>query len=262
MRRIYEYSQSDDPFAKEPQGVCLALSSQWIVARAKWRADGGTGTWSDASWMGPKNKMAEHVDRIYTALRAARTSVDRQLQTLMAQELDRFNQEKTALVKQQRRRATNKAALVAADDASPAIPGYSNDDLVRRFSQIDVPSLPRMLDAVRKDIAGQANLVGAVHSYDAVQSTAAGAQVCSLDVGYNLIDVRDSHLAEGGGAHAIAAEISSNETRLFDPNYGEWLSVPPTNARTSLSTQLGFMLQSIYSVSSIQTLSVIHFRPA
>src|SRR5262245_50084895 len=151
MRRIYEYSQSDDPFAKEPAGVCLALSSQWIVARARWRAADGTGTWSDASWMGPKNKMAEHVDRIYASLRAARTSVDRQLQTRMNEELERFNQEKTSLIKQQRRRATYKAAQ-AADDATPVIPGYTQEDLVQRFSQIEVPTLPRMLDAVRKDI--------------------------------------------------------------------------------------------------------------
>jgi len=261
MKRLYEFSQSADKFEKEPAGVCQALSAQWIVARAKWQAAGGRGAWADASWMGARKDMSEHVDRIYAATRAARKAVALQEESLMKQEIQRFSQEKAALLTQQQRRAPNMSAPLAADEAPPpAVPGYTEADLERRLGAIHVPTLPRMLEAVMNDIAGQANLSGAVHTHGNAQSTAAAHKVCSLNVGYNLVDVRDRSLASEGGAHAIAAEIRMNETRLFDPNWGEWVSVPPGNAWSSFGTQLNFLLQNIYELESVNTLSVIHFK--
>jgi hypothetical protein len=64
-----------------------------------------------------------------------------------------------------------------------------------------------------------------------------------------------------GGAHAIAAEVRVGETRLFDPNAGEWLSEPPGNAWEALGTLLQFLLKSVYELRAVRHLSVIHFPP-
>ena len=162
----------------------------------------------------------------------------------MKQEIERFNREKAALLKQQKRRATNMSEMLANENAPPpVVPGYTDDDLNRRLGGIRVPTLPRVLEALMADIADQGGLAsGSVHIHSNVASTAAAQHVCSLGVGYNLIDVRDRSLASEGGAHAIAAEIRINETRLFDPNHGEWISVPPVNAWSSFGTQLNFLL--------------------
>ena len=50
-----------------------------------------------------------------------------------------------------------------------------------------------------------------------------------------------------------------DETRLFDPNYGEWMSVPPESAFTSFGVQLGSLVRE-YGLDSVTTLSVIHFK--
>jgi Yersinia/Haemophilus virulence surface antigen len=261
MRQVYGYSQSKDRFEREPAGVCQALSAQWIVARAKWQARGARGEWTDASWMGAKNDMSAHVDRIYGATRAARASVVRQEKDLMQQETERFNREKVTLIKQQNRRATTMTELLATDGAPPPeIPGHTADDLERRLGGIYIPTLPRMLEALMNDIASQGGLTGgSVHSFSDVQATAAPIQVLSLRAGYNLIDLRDRSLAREGGAHAIAAEIRMDETRLFDPTYGEWMSVPPESAFTSFGVQLGSLVRE-YGLDSVATLSVIHFK--
>lgn len=264
MKRIYEFSQSADRFEQEPAGVCQALSAQWIASRAKWQAAGASRPWADAGWMGSKRDMGVHVDRIYATTRAARAAVARQEEALMKQEIERFNAEKAALLKQQKRRATNLSELLATESAPPpVVPGYTDDDLNRRLGAIRVPTLPRVLEALMADIADQSGLAtGAVHIHGNVSSTAAAQHVCSLNVGYNLIDVRDRSLASEGGAHAIAAEIRMSETRLFDPNYGEWVSVPPVSAWSSFGTQLNFLLQQVYELASVTTLSVIHFKLA
>lgn len=102
-------------------------------------------------------------------------------------------------------------------------------------------------------------LDGSLHLDRNVSVDRASLNVCTLGKGYNLIDVRDSSLTDEGGAHAIAAEIRESETRLFDPNYGEWASVPPGNPSSSFGSLLNFLLQSIYRLGSVQYLSVIHF---
>jgi hypothetical protein len=177
----------------------------------------------------------------------------------MKQEIELFNREKTARVKQEKRKATS--GLQPIENAPPpVVAGYTMDDLNRRLGGIRVPTLPRMLAALMNDIADQAGLTGgAVHSHSDLPVTAAGIKVCSLNVGYNLIDVRDPSFSSEGGAHAIAAEIRTTETRLFDPNHGEWVSVPPDNAWTSFSVELGNLLLK-YKLRAVNTLSVLHFK--
>lgn len=262
MRQLYKFDQSDDKFEREPQGVCQALSARWVVSRALWDP-GRDGKWVDAGWMGEKRDMEAHVWRIYSATRAARAAVAREEQRLMEQERQRFEADKQAALKRQRRMVTGAAALNAAAAATvPAEPtpaGYSPTDLDARLSRVYVPTLPRMLDALRKDIEEQSGLDGAVHTYNDVAPAHVAHKVCALGTGYKLIDVRDPGMASEGGAHAIAAEIRFEETRLFDPNAGEYKSEPPGNAWEAFGALVSFLLGSGYGLQSIRYLSVIHF---
>lgn len=261
MRHIHEFSQSADKFEREPQGVCQALSARWIVSRALWdpRRDG---EWAGGRWMGTKSGMEAHVYRIYSATRAARAAVTAEESVLMEREIRKFHGEREALVKQQRRRATNMSDLLASNDAVASAPaGYSDADLQSRLNRIHIPTLPRMLEALMNDINEHGGLDGAVHIFNDVAPEHAAHKVCGLGAGYKLIDVRDPDLSSEGGAHAIAAEVRVGETRLFDPNAGEWLSEPPGNAWEALGTLLQFLLKSVYELRAVRHLSVIHFPP-
>jgi hypothetical protein len=262
MRQVYRFDQSEDKFEREPEGVCQALSARWIVSRALWDP-GRDGPWADARWMGEKRDMEAHVARIYSATRSARAAVVREEQDKMEAARRRFEADKQAAIKRQRRMVTSAAAQSAAAAATlPAEPtpaGFSPADLDARLSRVYVPTLPRMLEALKKDIDEQGGLDGAVHTYNDVAPVHVAHRICALGTGYKLIEIRDPGMASEGGAHAIAAEIRFGETRLFDPNAGEYRSEPPGNAWESFGAQVSFLLGSGYRLQSIRYLSVIHF---
>jgi Yersinia/Haemophilus virulence surface antigen len=259
MKQVHEYSQSADKFEAEPDGVCQALSARWIVSRALWDPT-RDGSWADGRWMGSKRDMEPHVWRTYRATRAARAAVAREERAAMEQAIKRFNAEKQELVARHKRAGRTLSELLQPGMDQAYTPGgHSPADLDRILAGIRIPTLPRMLGAVMSDIEEHGGLDGSLHLDRNVSSDRAQLNVCTLGSGYNLIDVRDSSLTGEGGAHAIAAEIRESETRLFDPNYGEWASVPPGNPRSSFGALLNFLLQSIYRLGSVQYLSVIHF---
>jgi hypothetical protein len=257
MTQVYEYSQSADPFAAEPQGVCQALAARWIVSRALWdpRRDEA---WDSARWMGSKRDMEAHVWRIYGATRAARAAVENEERTQMADVLARFNRQKDELVRKDRRRAVRVdfADATLAQGYTP--PGYSSADLERQLAQVRIPALPRMLDAVMRDVSEHGGLAGSVHTTRSIPSSGAGAVVCGLGKGYKLIVARDVGLAGEGGAHALAAEIREDESRLFDPNYGEWKS-EGVGVAASFNLLMHFLLERVYKLGQVDYLSIIHF---
>jgi hypothetical protein len=245
MEQVHEYSQSADRFEAEPDGVCQALSARWIVERALWD---------------PKRDGTWPVWRTYRATRAARAAVSNEERAAMEQAIERFNRDKDALVARHKRAGRTHSELLTPGMAQRYTPdGYAPADLDRILTGIHIPTLPRMLEALMKDIEEHDGLDGALHLDRGVPANRAGIKVCTLSKGYNLIDVRDSNLTREGGAHAIAAEIREGETRLFDPNHGEWVSVPPDNARSSFGTLLHFLIEREYGLRSVQYLSVIHF---
>jgi hypothetical protein len=183
----------------------------------------------------------------------------------MEQEARKFEAEKLQLVKRARRMVTAAASVNAAGigasppEATPA--GYSPADLQARLARVYIPTLPRMLEALMKDISEHSGLEGTVHTYDNVSPDHAAQKICALGSGYKLIDVRDASLSSEGGAHAIAAELRDGDARLFDPNVGEFAYEPPGGAWDLFSALVQFLLRKIYELSSIRYLSVIHFAP-
>jgi hypothetical protein len=262
MVRVHEFDQSKDKFDREPEGVCQALSSRWIVSRALWdpRRDGA---WANGSWMNDRHEMEAHVWRIYASTRAARGAVALQEKKLMKEETERFEKEKQAALKHNRRVVTSAAALSAA--AAAAMPaeatpnGYSAADLDARLSRVYIPALPHMLDALRKDIEEHGGLDGSVKTYNDVASGHVAHKVGELGPGYKLIVVRDAAMTSEGGAHAIAAELRDDEARLFDPNLGEFESRPPGNPSESLNILIQWLVGTAYELPTVRYLSVIHF---
>ena len=178
----------------------------------------------------------------------------------MEQALRRFNGEKQDLVTRHKRAARTLGQLQQPGMDQPYTPpGYTQGDLDQILAGIRIPTLPRMLSALMRDIEEHGGLDGSLHLDRNISVDRAPRSVLALGNGYNLIDVRDPSLAEGGGAHAIAAEIREAEVRFFDPNHGEWASVPPGDPQSSFGAFLTFLLQSIYELGSVRYLSVIHF---
>jgi hypothetical protein len=264
MKKLYDFDQSEDKFEREPQGACQAWSARWIVSRALWevRRDG---EWKDRRWMGEKRDMEAHVWRIYTATRAARAAVASEERDRMEKQRQLFAAEKQAAVKRQRRMMTGSAAVqaasapAAATAVEPVPAGFAPADLDARLNSVYIPTLPRMLDALRNDIEEQGGLDGAVHTYDDVAPARAAHMICALGAGYKLIEIRDEAFTREGGAHAIAAELRPGQARLFDPNVGEYESQPPGSAWESFGALVTFLLGSAYKLASIRYLSVIHF---
>jgi hypothetical protein len=259
MKQVHEYSQSADKFEAEPDGVCQALSARWIVSRALWDPK-RDGNWADGRWMGSKRDMEPHVWRTYRATRAARAAVDGEERAAMEQAIKRFNAEKQELITRQKRAARTLSELQQPGMAQRYTPaGYAPGDLNQILAGIRIPTLPRMLGALMSDIEEHGGLDGSLHLDRNVSVDRAPLNVRRLGKGYNLIDVRDSSLTDEGGAHAIAAEVRESEIRFFDPNHGEWASVPPGEPPSSFDALLAFLLRSIYGLGSVQYLSVIHF---
>jgi hypothetical protein len=117
-----------------------------------------------------------------------------------------------------------------------------------------------MLEALMKDIASQGGLTRRQRAQlQRRAGDAAPVQVLSLRAGYNVIDLRDRSPQRARRCARDRRRDTHGGNAAVDPNYGEWMSVPPESAFTSFGVQPRFAGAGVRTGLGDDAV-VIHFK--